>query len=94
MSLAKWSEPASADLDEIWAFSAEHDLELADRRIDRLRARVRQLERLPFSGPVVKGRLRKLSATPYVLYYELKGGQVTVLRVIHSARNFDPLTLL
>lgn len=94
MGLAKWSDPASADLNEIWAYSAEYDHSFADQRIDRLRARVRQLERHPFSGPVIRGRLRKLSASPYVLYDELDGRQVTVLRVMHGAQDFDPLTLL
>ena len=83
-------ERAIADMDEIWAYIAQHNLDAADRQISRFFDRFEQLGRQPEIGESVgylTAGLRRTIVGNYVIYYELEPDHVHIRRVIHSARD-------
>ena len=87
-----WNDPARDQLEEIRAFIAQRQSpEAADRLIDRLTNRSRQLADFPESGPHLYGSnplgIRLLSEGPYRIVYVIIRGNVEVLGVIHARRD-------
>jgi toxin ParE1/3/4 len=81
---------ASADLSDIWEFIAEDSVARADMFIDRIDAKFRALAAQPLMGrerPELAPGLRSLSMAPYVIFYEPFAEGVTIVRVIHGARD-------
>ena len=91
-----WSNRAIGQLQAINAYIAENSRPYAANMIDRLHARVGQLEAFPDSGrPVPEDRgsgAREVFEQPYRIVYEVHGAQVEVLAVVHM-RQEGPGTL-
>jgi len=83
---------ASADIAEIWDFIAEDNLAQADAFVDRLDRKLQLLATQPLMGRArdeLSSGLRSFPFERYVIFYEpLKDG-ITVVRVLHSARDVD-----
>ena len=85
---------ATADLDEIWDYAAGNSPSAADRLLDALRERFLLLATHPLLGelrPELGDDLRSFSAGQYVIYYQVIGGRVRVVRVLHGSRNVTGL---
>jgi toxin ParE1/3/4 len=84
------SQPAKDDLVEIWEFIAEHDELAADRYIDHLRLRARELIRHPQLGRPrreIRPGIRSLLVRNHLLFYRVKKSSVEVLRILHGSRD-------
>lgn len=87
----EWHRLAITDLAEIVAYIAHDNLEAAYRVHDEV---LRQTDMLAIYGEM--GRAGRLSGTrelviagtPYVAAYRIEGGTVTVLRLLHGARQW------
>jgi toxin ParE1/3/4 len=90
-----YSEAALADLEQITAFIAADNAEVAERFANRLVDLAESLGSLPERGRPVKGWLdvRVLVLAPYLIFYRFEKAAKTVeiLRFWHGAR--DPLSL-
>lgn len=85
------SPEAEADLDEMeswltrnWGPSAAANI------IDAALKRIAALAEMPMSGaprPEFGDTVRFVTSGRYVIYYEVVGEQLTVLRILHGARN-------
>lgn len=82
---------ARTDMDEIWEFIARDDYDAADRVEIELQQAIRDLAQLPGKGhrreDVTDQTLRFWILYSYVIVYRYDDGSLTVLRVIHGARN-------
>jgi len=88
-----WSEAAIADLQEIWAYVAQHDAQAAARIGRGILAHVRVLAAFPYIGPAYprgsKGTLREIVVRPYRIFYDVSDDphRVEILHVWHGARD-------
>ena len=86
-----FTEKARVDLLEAWLFIAEDNLAAADQVLDTVEQESKLLLMQPLMGrarPELGNQVRSWpSATPYILFYEVDGAELTVLRVLHHARD-------
>jgi toxin ParE1/3/4 len=85
---------ALEDLDAIWNYIARDNVTAADRLIDRLYGRFKLLAEFPESGELQPylsdGHYRRIVQGNYVVYYLPDDADVTIVRVLHAAREeFD-----
>ena len=89
-----FTERAQADLLEAWLFIAEDNPAAADKVLDTLEKEAKLLLVQPLMGrarPELGSAVRSWpSATPYVVFYEVDESELTVLRVMHHARDVRP----
>ena len=94
MPLLVFTERAQADLLEAWLYIAEDNLAAADRVLDSLEQEAKVLLLQPLMGrarPELGSAVRSWpTSTPYVLFYEVDDMELTVLRVLHHARDIRP----
>ena len=94
MPLLVFTDRAQADLLEAWLYIAEDNLAAADRVLDSLEQEGKVLLLQPLMGrarPELGSAVRSWpTSTPYVLFYEADGTGLTVLRVLHHARDIRP----
>ena len=83
-----WSSVAWADVDRLYAFLAEHDLDAADAVFDRLASAPEALLEFPRRGPRLSEfdprEVREFRVASYLLRYELVGNDIYVLRFFHA----------
>jgi toxin ParE1/3/4 len=82
------SQPAKDDLADIWEFIAEHDELAADRYIDHLRLRARELVRYPHLGRIrreIHPGIRSLLSRNHLIFYRVKKTSIQVLRILHGS---------
>ena len=91
MPLLVFTERAQADLLEAWLYIAEDNLAAADKVLDKLEQEATLLLLQPLMGrarPELGSAVRSWpSSTPYLLFYEVDDMELTVLRVLHHARD-------
>ena len=89
-----FTQRAQADLLEAWLYIAEDNLAAADRVLDTLEQESKVLLLQPLMGrarPELGHQVRSWpSSTPYVLFYEVDDMELTVIRVLHHARDIRP----
>ena len=89
---------AEEDLEEIWSFVAERDVEVADRLMDEITGRFDHLLAYPEAGRArheLLVNLRSLPVKRYVIFYQPTDDGVEIFRVLHGSRDvqseFDSL---
>ena len=86
---------ARVDLLEIWHYIAPRNLSAANRLTDALEGAIRGLADMPGKGhlrsDVRDARFRFWSVPPYVIAYTFNEKALTVVRVVHGARDFRRL---
>jgi len=91
-----FTQRAQADLLEAWLYIAEDNPAAADKVLDTLEQEAKLLLLQPLMGrarPELGSAVRSWpSATPYVLFYEVDESELTVLRVLHHARDVRPVS--
>jgi toxin ParE1/3/4 len=87
---------ADEDRIEIWASIAAESPAIADRTLDAIEQRWRQLARFPFSGRArddIAPGVRCLVAGNYLTLYMIGETEITILRVVHGRRKIDRETV-
>ena len=100
MATVEFSRTAQTDLLEAWLFIAEENQSAADHVLDAIENEASILVTQPMMGrarPELDAGVRSWpTSTPYILYYLVTADGITVLRVLHHARDvrqfsFGPL---
>lgn len=85
---------AENDVRNIWDYIAADNIAAADQMIDRFTAFFNLLAANPEAGEEISHRtrsFRRATVPPYVIYYQLTGSKVAIVRVLHGARNWEDL---
>ncbi len=89
------SDHAKLDLQQIWNYIAEDNIDAADRVRDELRSAMRQLAETPGIGhtrvDVSDRRIRFWSVYSYLIAYVPDSKPLTIVRVVHGARNIKAI---
>ncbi len=86
--------PARDDLDEIWDYIARGNPVAATRTVYRIRDRFEMLGRQPLLGEVceeLQPGLRSFPVRPYVIYYSVLDDEISIVRILHGARDVEQL---
>jgi plasmid stabilization system protein ParE len=88
-----FSPAAHRDIVAIWEYVAERNLSAAERLVERIDADLRRLARLPGIGhtrPDIQDTRYRfwVVARSFVLAYRCDDATLTVVRVLHGARDF------
>ncbi len=89
------SVAAERDVDEIWRFISQDNVENATAFLRQLERQVSTLETFPARGPLIPEnklfgtQYRHLIFGDYRTVFRIAGSIVYVLRIIHSARLLD-----
>ncbi len=83
---------AERDLDVIWHYLADKSVKLADYFLDRVDAQTSLLSDQPRIGHrcdhLIPGlRAVRVLRSPYVIYYRPEADGITIVRVLHGARD-------
>lgn len=91
MASVRYAQSAKTDLLEAWLFIAEEDLGAADGVVDAVEREAITLSLQPLMGrarPELGAGVRSWpTSTPYILFYVADDGGITVLRILHHARD-------
>lgn len=91
MASVTLTKSAQSDLLEAWLYIAEENLQAADRVLDDIESEANTLLRQPLMGrarPELGDGVRTWpTSTPYILFYLADDQGITVLRVLHHARD-------
>lgn len=97
MGEVRLSQLARRDLLDIWRHIAtDNGADTADRWVDRIEARCRQLAEFPESGPSrpdIADAARMLVISRWLALYEITKDGVRIMRVVDAARNLGELDL-
>jgi addiction module RelE/StbE family toxin len=89
-----WSEPAKADLHQIFEYIARDSRHYAQEVVRELMAKAEILHSLPRIGRVVpeinEETVRELPVHAYRILYEITGTDVVILTVVHKRRELRP----
>ena len=87
----RWSPDASADVKAIWDYYGEQaDIDVADRLVDRIEARVFELIEYPELGVTCDhlwAGARLLTVSPHLVFYRVTSDDIEILRVIDGRRD-------
>ena len=94
MSKARFAKSAQTDLLEAWLFIAEGNLNAADQVLESVEREADLLATQPLMGrarPELADGMRSWpTSTTYILFYLVDDNSVTVIRVLHHARDIKP----
>ena len=92
-----FTQSAQTDLLEAWLFIAEENQTAADRTLDAIERQAQALTSQPLIGrarpELAEGVRSWPTSTPYILYYLTDNNSVTILRVLHHARDIQNVSL-
>lgn len=94
MNQYRVSDAARSDLDEIWFYIAQDNVDAADRFIRAVVSRFPRLAAMPHLGrqrEELATRLRSFPVGNYVIFYRPMENGIEIVRVLHGARDFPPL---
>lgn len=83
---------AQIDLDEIWLFIAEDNIEASDKFHDLLLSKFITLARQPLMGRTrdeLRSNLRFFPEGNYVIFYRDTLEHIEIIRVLHGARDIE-----
>ena len=93
MGRVLFTQSAQTDLLEAWLFIAEENPSAADRVLDAIEREAQALLSQPLMGrarqELTEGVRSWPSSTPYILFYLVDNDGVTILRVLHHARDIQ-----
>ena len=88
------SAAARTDLDEIWFYIAQDNVQAADKLIKAIISKFPKLATMPLLGrkrPELLSKLRSFPISRYVIFYIPMKNGIQVVRVLHGARDIPPL---
>jgi toxin ParE1/3/4 len=83
---------AQLDLDEIWLFIAEDNIEAADKFHDLLLSKLITLAEQPLIGRLrdeLRPNVRGFPVGSYVIFYRDTPEHIEIIRVLHGARDIE-----
>ena len=93
MARVVYADAAKADLLDAWLYIAQDSQIGADRVLDDIERGARMLSLQPLMGkarPELDDRIRSWpTSTPYILFYTPALDGITVVRVLHHARDVE-----
>jgi toxin ParE1/3/4 len=84
------SPEARADLDDTWAYLAQHSLDAADRFLDEFWDAAQRHARFPSTGRPrndLRSGLRSFVVGRHVAFFTPEGGSIRIVRVLHGSRD-------
>ena len=94
MSKVRFTKSAQTDLLEAWLFIAEGNLNAADQVLESVEREADLLATQPLMGrarPELADGMRSWpTSTTYILFYLVDDNSVTVIRILHHARDIKP----
>jgi toxin ParE1/3/4 len=85
-----WTDTAKGNLRTIQRYIAQNSPAYANRMIDRLTTRSKQVGAYPLSGRVVPefdfGQIREVFEGPYRIIYHIRPDIIEVIGVVHMSR--------
>ena len=85
-----WTDAAKRYLRTIHDYIAQNSPAYAQRTVDRLTSRSKQIGVFPLSGRVVPefevGQIREVLQRPYRIIYHIRPDHVDVIAVVHMSR--------
>ncbi len=90
------TKPADEDLIDIWTHIAADNPNAADRVLDAIEARWRQLAYHPYSGMTrddIAPGIRHLVAGQYLTLYRISADGIEIIRILHGHRKTGPHTV-
>lgn len=95
MSTVLFAQGAQTDLLEAWLFIAEENLNAADHVLDTIEQEANILVTQPLMGrarpDLAEGIRSWPTSTPYILFYLAEADGITVVRVLHHARDVQSI---
>ena len=95
MSTVLFAQSAQTDLLEVWLFIAEENLSAADKVLDTIEHEANTLATQPLMGrarpDLAEGIRSWPTSTPYILFYLAEADGITVVRVLHHARDVQSI---
>jgi toxin ParE1/3/4 len=90
-----FSPDAAADLQNIFDYIALDNAGRAAKFVDDLSQAAVEIGDFPFAWPLIpryeiKG-YRRRTHNGYVIFFEVTGGEILILRILHGARDFERL---
>lgn len=88
---------AEIDLEDIWVYVSTESgsIEIANRLVDSITDRYLTLAGFPFMGRSRDEDFgigsRSFAVGEYVIIYEVEGGEILILRVVHGSRDIEAL---
>lgn len=88
MATINFTQSAQTDLLEAWLFIAEENLNAADRVLDTIEQEAKVLPLMGRTRPDLTEDIRSWpTSTSYILFYVAEADGITVIRVLHHARD-------
>jgi plasmid stabilization system protein ParE len=95
MAAVLYSASAENDLLEAWLYLADDSVLAADRMLDQIEAEAKRLLDQPMMGrerrELAPGLRGWPTSTPYILFYIPTTQGITVVRVLHHARDIPAI---
>ena len=94
MKAHRVSHAARSDLDEIWFYIAQDNVDAADKFIHAVVSRFPRLATMPELGrrrEELSPGLRSFPVGHYIIFYRPMENGVEIARVLHGARDLPPL---
>lgn len=88
--MISWLASARRDVAQLYSYIAEHDRDAAAKIAANIYAAPQRLIQFQRSGPErndIAVGLRSMKAGKYLLLYRIKGKNIEIVRVLHSARD-------
>ncbi len=88
------SRNAETDLDDIWDYISDRNIDAADRLIDGFKSGFNLLAQQSLLGEIFdleRPFLRRFTRGNYVIYYQTSTDPITIVRVLHGARDAEGL---
>ena len=96
MERVYFTQSAQTDLLEAWQFIAEENVAAADRVLEVIEYEIKVLSDQPLIGkarPELAEGIRSWpTSTPYVLFYLVDKQTITVVRILHHARDIQRIS--
>ena len=88
----KLAKLAEKDLDDIWLFIAQHNLDRADKVLDEIQARFLLLSRFREMGIAreeLAPALRSFPVDKFLIFYRLTKQRIEVVRVLQGQKDIE-----
>lgn len=88
------SENAGDDLESIWEYVAQNDIEAANKLIKEITGKFKLLRNHPQIGREenrLLGTLRSFPVSHYIIFYKPFDNGVEILRVLHASRDVEKI---
>lgn len=91
-----YAPAAVDDLDEIFSYISEDNVDQAEKMLDKLDRKIRNIAEFPGIGSVlseddynlIQRGYRFIVVSPYLVFYRIVDGDIIVHRILHGRRDY------